>query len=288
MRPDSHINDGMSAKVVRTDRISVGDRAITGEGNAMYRRFVMTMAVLAATLSACSTRSISNSGYQADGYYGSNNAFYRGEIDELDLLVPEQQKASFQGDIDAALAHNETISAELGQPLLVVQSGAIVPDEAMTDALKDHFAVAPFSGLPTSQTYAYNGAANEGRTGSYGERLRLAAARGGYHRVLIYWGALEALTTRGVTKTISWVPIVGMVIPDESQQMRIRLKAAVLDVATGDWRMILPPSVESSAISASIDRATSDQEQVTELKAAGYAKLAQMIVEGATKAASAP
>jgi hypothetical protein len=42
--------------------------------------------------------------------------------------------------------------------------------------------------------------------------------------------------------------------------------------------MILPDSIADSAISASINRATSDQDQVQRLKAAGYAKLADMII----------
>ena len=90
------------------------------------------------------------------------------------------------------------------------------------------FSDAPFSGIPPRPA---NGTPE--KDGSYGERLRLAAAAGGYQHVMVYWGQLESLTTNGVTKAVSWVPIVGMAIPDESQQMRIRLKAAIVEVATG-------------------------------------------------------
>ncbi|WP_162917526.1 aminopeptidase [Dongia deserti] len=252
----------------------------------MFRTCVMALALLAAALGACSSRSISNSGYQEDGYYG-RNAFYQGEIDELDLFVPQERDQKFGGDIKAALADNRPVAAELGKPLLVVQSGALVPDEFMTDALKHHFQVSPFSGVPSRPAYPHANTASTAQPGSFGERLRLAAAQGGYRHILVYWGELEALRSGGVTKAISWVPIVGAVVPDESQDMRIRLKAAIIEVETGRWRMILPESIENSAISASINRASSDQGQVERLKAAGYAKLADMIVAEAG-AASPP
>lgn len=245
----------------------------------MKRTFVVA-AVLLAVLSACSTRSISNSGYPGDSYYGSSgNQLYRGEIDELDLFVPRDRELTFKADIAAALANKLPVAAELGQPLLVVQSGALVPDEPMTDALAPHFQVAPFSGIPQRTSYSGADASNE--DGSFGERLRLAAAAGGYRHIMIYWGQIEAMSSNEATKAVSWVPIVGMAVPDESQKMRIRLKAAIIEVATGRWRIVLPEAIGNTAISASINRATSDQTQVAELKAAGYARLAEMIVGGA-------
>lgn len=239
----------------------------------MLRTSIIALAVLAAALGGCA-RSISNSGYPGDYYSG--NQLYQGELDELDLFVPQERDQTFEGNIKAALADSRPITAELGKPLLVVQSGALVPDELMTDALANHFQVSPFSGIPSRPSNVTT--ASTALPGSTGERLRLAAAQGGYHRILIYWGVLEAQTSRGVTKAVSWVPIVGMVVPDESQDMRIRLKAVILDVETGRWRMILPESVTDSAISASINRESSDQDQVQRLKAAGYAKLADIVI----------
>ena len=246
----------------------------------MLRHCVIALAVLAAALAGCSTRSISNSGYQErGGYYAPvGNELYQGEIDDLDLFVPQARGQSFEGDIKTALADSQPVTAELGKPLLVVQSGALVPDVLMTDALKNHFQVSPFSGIPSRPANPTVATVSTAQPGSFGERLRLAAAKGGYHRILVYWGELETQNTRGVTKAVSWVPIVGMMIPDEAQDMRIRLKAAIIDVETGRWHMILPESVEDSAISASINRESSDQDQVQELKAAGYAKLADMII----------
>ena len=233
---------------------------------------------LALLLGACSTRSISNSGYQADSGYGSSNPFYQGEIDSLDLFVPTSAGKIDQAQIDAALAQREPVSALLGQPLLVIQSGALVPDQPMMAALGGHFNVVPFSGIPARE---YGNTPSTSPSATFGDRLRLAAAKGGFHRIFVYWGMLEAARSGGPTKVVSWVPIIGAVIPDESQHMRIVLNAAIIDVATGRWTELSPEPVSDDAISASISRESSDQEQVEKLKEAGYAKLAALVIERA-------
>ena len=252
-------------------------------------RSLMTAALAVLLLGGCAARSISNSAYVDDsygGYRGDSNPFYGGEIEDLDLFVPANQQGDAQARIESALAVAQPVAAEIGQPLLVVQSGAPAPDEPMLAELGKHFDVGAFSGIPIRDAGPRGENVTRTVPISYGERLRLAAAEGGYRHIFVYWGVLESLTHRGVTKAVSWIPIVGMVIPDESQDMRIRLKGAVIDVATGRWRMVMPESIENSAISASIIRATSDQDQVAELKQAGYAKLADLIVKEATPAAA--
>ncbi len=75
---------------------------------------------------------------------------------------------------------------------------------------------------------------------------------------------------REPTKVVSWIPVVGAVVPDEAQLMRIRLKLAVIDVRTGQWSMFAPEAFVDSTLSASLNRASSDQEQVQLLKEQAY------------------
>lgn len=244
----------------------------------MNIRMMEALLLFALALGGCGTRSISNSGYAQPGYHGvaegGGNPLYRGEIDELDLIVPPSAAGSATSDIAKALAVSEPLQAELSAPLLVVQSGAIIPDDPMMRALGGHFRAAPFSGLPPQP-----GEVAEEKSESYGERLRLAAAKGGYRQILVYWGMLESAQTNGPTKVISWVPIVGYFVPDESQKMRIQLKAVLIDVASGRWRMFQSAPLEDSAISAEINRESSDQDQVALLKEAGYAGLADLVAQ---------
>jgi len=88
--------------------------------------------------------------------------------------------------------------------------------------------------------------------------------------LIVYWGILESAREGFATKTISWVPIVGKVIPDEAQTMRLRLKMAVIDVATGYWEILTPTVHEDKRASARIGRRENDQAQVNKLKAQTY------------------
>src|SRR5204862_7992656 len=101
-----------------------------------------------------------------------------------------------------------------------------------------YYNVNPFPGVPESKEGA-----------SYARTLRLAAARGNNQAIICYWAILETAQKDLATKRISWVPVVGWNLPDEKQQMRIRLKMAVSDVRTGNWAMFYPKAFEDTAIS---------------------------------------
>ena len=81
-----------------------------------------------------------------------------------------------------------------------------------------------------------------------------------------------------MTKTVSWVPIAGSFVPDESHRMRINLHAVLIDVATGRWSAYTGKSSENTALSARVVRESSDQKQVAQLKASAYASLADELV----------
>jgi len=75
------------------------------------------------------------------------------------------------------------------------------------------------------------------------------------------------------------MPIVGSVVPDEHQHMRIRLKMAVVDVRSGNWAMFSPEPFEDKAVSARLGRERSDQAQVSKLKQQAYASAARDLVK---------
>ena len=151
---------------------------------------------------------------------------------------------------------------------MLIQSGAIMPDDGMIRALETHYRVVAFSGIPAGQGDASHAAA-----------LRLAAAKGNCPTILVYWGILETAQKDMSTKAVSWVPVVGGIIPDESQEMRIRLRMALIDVATGQWTAFSPKAIQDTSASARYTRASSDQQQVAVLKSQAYAELAHAIIK---------
>lgn len=235
---------------------------------------VLALVVLVAC-TGCMTRSISNSGY---GYYG-REPLYQGELSEFDLLGIERDKPISDEDIAAAFNKPDKLRLKRNSAVLLVQSGAMFPDDPMQAEMSRHFKVAPFSGIPQTTKDTQNSVTPSAGPGSasLSKALRMAAAQGGYDYILCYWGVLEAEQKNAGTKAVSWVPIVGKMVPDETQQMRIRLKMIMMDARTGQWAMLAPDPITDNAVSARITRQRSDQGQVATLKEQGYKALVETL-----------
>lgn len=221
-------------------------------------------------LAGCASRSISDSGYQSSGWHGHNhgNRTYNGELSEFDVLGVQRGADITEEQIVKTLEVSAAVKLRRGSKLMLIQSGAVQPDDPMRRALEKQFSVVPFSGQPprtSPETYA--------------KSLRLAAAEAGCEAIVCYWGVLESAKKGLGTKTISWVPIVGLIVPDEKQQMRIRLKVAVIDVRGGRWTMFAPESFENRALSEKLGREAADQGQVEKLKKLAYEAAAGDLVK---------
>ena len=48
------------------------------------------------------------------------------------------------------------------------------------------------------------------------------------------------------TKTVSWVPIVNWLMPDEKQHTRIQIKVAVVHVRPGNWSVFSPNAFDDA------------------------------------------
>ena len=108
--------------------------------------------------------------------------------------------------------------------------------------------------------------------------LRLAAARAGVSTVVCYWGILESGEEKVATKTISWIPVLNWVVPDERQHMRLRLKIAMVDVATGNWSVFSAEPLESRSWSVKPRREVADQKQVEAIKQKAYELAARDLI----------
>ena len=231
-----------------------------------------TLACLATTalvlLTGCETRSISDSGYRSGGHYG--NSLYQGELSDFDVLGVDRDQAISEADIGKALDSPGSVKLRKGSKVLLIQSGAMFPDEPMVNDLNRSVIVVPFSGAPTGARRPSDPATEQATQASYSKSLRLAAARGGCETILCYWGLLESAREGLAGKSLSWVPVVGWAVPDERQHMRIRLKMAVVDVRTARWSIFTPEPFEDKALSGWHSRESSDQRQVETLKRKAY------------------
>ncbi|MDQ1812468.1 hypothetical protein [Massilia scottii] len=213
-------------------------------------------------MSGCATRSISDSGYpdKSNGYGRPAGVQYRGELTEFNVLGIQPTAVVTEEAIREALDKRERMTLAKNSPVMLVQSGALIPDEAMVTAFSQYYRPIVFSGVPEE---------GQGKT-NYAGHLRLAAARSGSEKLMVYWGILESGRENMSTKVVSWVPILGALVPDENQHMRIRLKVALVDVRTGQWEMFSPEPFKDVDFSSRGSRATVDQAQVAMLKEKAY------------------
>lgn len=231
-------------------------------------KHIAALLACALLFAGCETRSISDSGYrQSYGWSRSDNPFYKGELTELDILGAAPREEATQANIARIFDGAVVPKLKRGDKVILIQSGAPVPDNSMLEDATRYFDVAPFSGIPPSDK------------AGMAESLRLRAAQGGYEFIVCYWGVLESAQEDKEGKAVSWVPIVGGFVPDQKQQMRIRLKALVLDVRSGGWKMLTPEAYADASYSSGFYRETSDQKLVIALKEKGYRSLVADLVK---------
>jgi hypothetical protein len=255
--------------------------------NCKFGLLILACAVVAGC--AKTSRSISHSGYPPQPSYraygpgagGSDPAFeYRGELSEFDVLGIPKGEITSEADIERALNTAKSLKLRPGNSVLLIQSGALFPDGPMVTEMSKHFKVVPFSGVPTVRRLGSGVLQTESpEPESYSKSLRLTAARGGTDFIVCYWGMLESESDRLPTKTVSWVPIVHWLMPDEKQHVRIQLKVALLDVRSGSWSVFSPKPFEDARITTSPRRGAVDQKQVERLKKMVYESAAAELVQ---------
>jgi hypothetical protein len=199
-------------------------------------------------------------------------------LSEFDVLGITRGAVPSDTEIEQALASAKRVRLHPGTSIMLIQSGAIFPDGPMVTELSKHFRVVAFSGVPPSARADEPGAFERSDAETFSRALRLAAARGGNDVILCYWGMLESENAKLATKTVSWVPVVNWVLPDEREHLRIRLKLALIDVRTGDWAVLSPEPVQDSAISTSPRRNVTDQKMVEDLKERAYTAGAKELI----------
>ncbi len=200
---------------------------------------------------ACATRSISNTAMP----WGNQNTTYRGELSEFDVVGTSVGTSSSQ---------SPGVRLQPGDRILLLQSGAMFPDQALVDELAKTFQVSTASGIPSGWT--------EGGVGLAG-----AAQRGGYAAVISCWGTLESGSNATEGIAAAWIPIVGLFVPSENLRMRIRLRFVVVDTMTRNWIYVTPDPKEDERVSSLAGKSRIDADQVEALRRASCGPAAAAI-----------
>ena len=93
--------------------------------------------VLLLVAAGCTSRPIS------DPYESARNPFYRGELTEFDLIGAGDLEQT-RGGWNTAQGAGPQLPD--GSRIILIQSGAFLPDEALARAFGRHYEVSPFTG----------------------------------------------------------------------------------------------------------------------------------------------
>jgi hypothetical protein len=219
----------------------------------------------------CHVESISSEYDNAErgyGYYPQSTPRFSHEITDSSVLGISTAAEVSEEQIAAAITKRE-FSLKPGSRVVLIQSGAPLPDKELIDAVSLRYTVLPMSG--------YMNTPEEGKL--LDKSLRLSAANGGADTVVIVWGVFESTDKSHLAAGVSWLPIVGSVIPDSTKAMRIRLRALVLDVKTGSWDYVIPEVFMSEITTASMGRGYNFAMQKLALKEKAYNSLSYKLSE---------
>lgn len=239
------------------------------------RSLTFTLILTAAgalALSSCYTTSISNPGNGRSHRGGGGNGLYGGELHAFDVLGTPDGGEVTEAQIQAALGRGRSgVRIPKSADVLLVQSGATLPDHALQTAMARHFDIQPFSGIPVKAKSPND------KPADVAKRLRLAAAQAGAEYVICVWGTLETAEGELPGEAVSWIPVGGQFVPDKQKATRINLKAIIVDVSSGNWTSVSSEPVIRKHVSAPLNRTAAWDRQIETLKASGYPMLADAV-----------
>ena len=109
----------------------------------------------------------------------------------------------------------------------------------------------------------------------FSKGIRLAAARAGAETIVCYWPKLESSTHELPTSIVSWAPVLDLVLPHETQSLRLSVRMAVIDVRSGNWSIFTSQPYEKKGIRTASGREHNDQTHVEALRTTAYGEAAR-------------
>lgn len=220
----------------------------------------------AAALSSCVTTSLSDPG-------GS------GHSNDLSLYELTGQSGSTEvseADIAAARSGGGRVGTlpARGARVLLVQSGAHQPDEELLAAYRPHCRPVVWDGRAPEREYDDKKKREVGAAA--GRRLRLIAAQQGCSHVIVVFGEIQSDSHALPTSAVSWVPVVGNLIPSERSGTRLIAQAIILETGSPRYTSAAARPQQTTGITTDNGSDTINSRRAPKLKAAAYPELAAL------------
>ena len=98
--------------------------------------------------------------------------------------------------------------------------------------------------------------------------------------MLCFWGILEISRNDLATKTVTWLPVIDIFVPDQKEHVRCHLKMALVDVKSGAWSILRTEPVETEALTTGWSREHIDAPEIRALKARSHEAAVQSRLRG--------
>ncbi len=214
-------------------------------------------------LASCATTSLSDPdgrGHSAD-------------LDLYDLTGQSRKTGVSEADIAAARRGGGRVGSlpRKGARVLLVQSGAYQPDKELLAAFQPYCQPVMWDGRATELSEAEK---KSGGGGSMGRRLRLAAAQQDCSHVIVVFGEIQSESRELATSAVSWVPVVGHIIPSEHSGTRLLVQGLIMETASPRYAMAAAAPRETSGITTDAGSSGVNGRRARQLKAEAYPDLA--------------
>ncbi|PHI31695.1 hypothetical protein [Budvicia aquatica] len=194
-----------------------------------------------------------------------------------------QAQLSDNDVFDSDLAHeitNEEIRITYDQPnvgvnlashspIILVQSGSLVPDASMQTEMAKYYRVSVYSGIPPTKPRVKKDSEPVIQN-NYMKSLRLVAAKGKQPTVVVYWGSLETGIYDETSKSMIWSPYRGGKLPTNTKSLRYLVRFVAVDTRTGNWVTHSPLNTETDYTVVPFGSQTNELAQLDELKKNAY------------------
>ncbi|AKJ41614.1 hypothetical protein [Pragia fontium] len=209
----------------------------------------------------------------------------KSQLTEQEVLDIDPLTEITEHDIQQALkeANKDSFLIPKNSPIVLVQSGANIPDAAMQQEMMKYYNISVYSGLSPTKPKTPIARKNAEQAllpqPNYIKSLRLAAAKARQNKIVVYWGSFEqGLPDKDNTKIV-WLPYHNGDILRETKYLRYSIRFATVDVKSGMWVMYTPPNTESEFINVAFQSSQNKLNQVTEVKESAYVEAAKNFAE---------
>ena len=205
----------------------------------------------------------------------------RGHDRDLDLYELTGQSAEngvTEADI-AAAGRNANQAGSLpprNARVLLVQSGSHQPDEELLAAYRPFCQPVIWNGrVASASDNPYGSSPNQTKlAGSHGRRLRLIAAQQGCSHVIVVFGEIQSDSQPLPTSAVSWVPVVGSLIPSERSGTRLLAQAFILETRSARFTTVAAKPQQKTGLTTDDGSSTINSRRAPQLKIPAYQELA--------------